>query len=102
LSFLQDQGLGGSSLVVASFGDGLMDAAPEGPLQDVIEAKADGQLEPSDEPADLRHTESNWKKFVRSGAPFSALTLTHITARKASASIDKVMCRYQPCQLRTS
>src|SRR4051794_13228448 len=36
--------------------DALMDAAPEGPLQDVIEAKADGQLKPSDEAADLRHT----------------------------------------------
>src|SRR3954471_3627440 len=64
LSFLQDQGLGGSSLVVASFGDALMDAAPEGPLQDVIEAKADGQLKPSDAAADLRHTESNWKRLM--------------------------------------
>ena len=88
--------------MVAVFGDGLMEAAPEGPLEDVIAAEADGQLEPSDEPADLRHTESNWKKCIRSGAPFSALILTRITARKAKASIDKVMCRYQPCQLRTS
>jgi hypothetical protein len=28
--------------------------------------------------------------------------LTRIAARKASASIDRVTCRYQPCQLRTS
>src|SRR3954467_4084424 len=75
-----------------------MDAAPQRPLQDVIKAEADRQLEAGDEAADLRHTEGNWKKFVRSGAPFSALILTRITARKASASIDKVMCRYQPCQ----
>src|SRR5689334_7137001 len=79
-----------------------MDAAPQRPLQDVIKAEADRQLEAGDEAADLRHTEGNWKKFVRSGAPFSALILTRITARKASASIDKVTCRYQPCQLRTS
>src|SRR3954462_9831346 len=65
-------------------------------------AETDGHLEAGDEPADLRHTESNWKKCIRSGAPFSALILTRITARKAKASIDKVMCRYQPCQLRTS
>src|SRR3954454_23428684 len=60
------------------------------------------QLEAGNEPADLRHTEGNWQKFSGSGAPFSALILTRITARKASANIDKVMCRYQPCQLRTS
>ena len=49
-----------SSLVVAPFSDGLMDAAPEGPLQDEIEAEADSQLEAGNEPADLRHTEGNW------------------------------------------
>src|SRR5689334_592087 len=79
-----------------------MEAAPQRPLQDVIEAEADGQLQAGDEPTDFRHTEGNWKKCVRSGAPFSALILTRITARNAKASIDKVMCRYQPCQLRTS
>jgi hypothetical protein len=60
LGFQQDQRLGSSSLVVAPFSDGLMDAAPEGPLQDEIEAEADSQLEAGNEPADLRHTEGNW------------------------------------------
>src|SRR3954471_17303049 len=39
-----------SSPVVAPFSDGLMDAAPEGPLQDEIEAEADSQLEAGNEP----------------------------------------------------
>src|SRR4051812_5856714 len=78
-----------SSLVVAPFSDGLMDAAPEGPLQDEIEAEADSQLEAGNEPADLRHTEGNWQKFSGSGAPFSALILTRITARKASAKAKR-------------
>ena len=43
LGFQQDQRLGSSSLVVAPFSDGLMDAAPEGPLQDEIEAEADSR-----------------------------------------------------------
>src|SRR4051812_20169711 len=60
LHILQDQILVGSSLVVAGFGNGLMDAAPQRPLQDVIKAEADGQLEAGDESANLRHTEGNW------------------------------------------
>src|SRR3954468_4428441 len=98
LSLLVDQEFGGLSLPVAGFGDGLMDPTPERPGENEVDA--DAQLEAGDEAADLGHGEGN--ECARSPAPFWPARLTRIAARKASASIDRVMCRYQPCQLRTS
>src|SRR4051812_33321546 len=103
LSLLVDQEFGGLSFPVAGFGDGLMEPAPERPSENEIDA--DAQLEAGDEAADLGHAEGN--ECARSLAPFWPARLTRIAARKASASIDRVTwryqpCQYQPCQLRTS
>src|SRR3954464_1569609 len=98
LSLLVDQEFGGLSFPVAGFGDGLMEPAPERPSENEVDA--DAQLEAGDEAADLGHAEGN--ECARSLAPFWPARLTRIAARKASASIDRVTWRYQPCQLRTS
>src|SRR3954453_4403817 len=102
LSLLVDQEFGGLSFPVAGFGDGLMEPAPERPSENEVDAEAGAQLKAGDEAADLGHAEGNWDECARSSAPFWPARLTRIAARKASASIDRVMCRYQPCQLRTS
>src|SRR3954466_3959221 len=103
LSLLVDQEFGGLSFPVAGFGDGLMEPAPGRPSENEVDA--DAQLEAGDEAADLGHAEGN--ECARSLAPFWPARLTRIAARKASASIDRVTwryqpCQYQPCQLRTS
>src|SRR4051794_27176378 len=100
LSLLIDQEFGGLSLPVAGLGDGLMDPTPERPGENEVEAEASTQLEAGDEAADLGHAEGN--ECAGSSAPFWEASSTRIAARKASASIDRVMCRYQPCQRRTS
>src|SRR3954463_11839449 len=102
LSLLVDQEFGGLSFPVAGFGDGLMDPAPERPCENEVDAEAGAHLEAGDEATDLGHAEGNWDECARSSAPFWEASSTRIAARKASASIDRVMCRYQPCQLRTS
>src|SRR3954447_4030422 len=102
LSLLIDQEFGGLSLPVAGLGDGLMDPTPERPGENEVEAEANAQLEAGDEAADLGHAEGNWGECAGSSAPFWPASSTRIAARKASASIARVMCRYQPCQLRTS
>src|SRR4051812_41625399 len=102
LSLLVDQEFGGLSFPVAGFGDGLMEPAPERPSENEVEAEAGAQLEAGDEAADLGHAKGNWGECTGSSAPFWEASSTRIAARKASASIDRVMCRYQPCQLRTS
>ena len=102
LSLLVDQEFGGLSFPVAGFGDGLMEPAPERPSENEVDAEAGAQLEAGDEAADLGHAECNWDECARSPAPFWPARLTRIAARKASASIDRVTWRYQPCQLRTS
>src|SRR3954465_2513711 len=90
------------SLPVAGLGDGLMDPAPDRPGENEVEAEAGAHLESGDEAADLGHAEGNWGECAGSSAPFWPGSSTRIAARKASASIARVMCRYQPCQLRTS
>src|SRR3954451_11449668 len=102
LSLLIDQEFGGLSLPVAGLGDGLMEPTPERPGENEVEAEAGAQLEAGDEAADLGHAEGNWGECAGSSAPFWPASSTRIAARKASASIARVMCRYQPCQLRTS
>src|SRR3954470_7867928 len=102
LSLLVDQEVGGLSFPVAGLGDGLMDPTPERPGENEVEAEAGAHLEAGDEAADLGHAEGNWGECSGSSAPFWEASSARIAARKASASIDRVMCRYQPCQLRTS
>ena len=100
LRLLVDQEFGGLSFPVAGFGDGLMDPTPERPCENEVDAEAGAHLEAGDEATDLGHAEGN--ECAGSSAPFWEASSSRIAARKASASIDKVMCRYQPCQLRTS
>src|SRR3954465_741092 len=100
LSLLIDQEFGGLSFPVAGFGDGLMDPTPERPRENEVEA--DAHLEAADEAADLGHAEGTWDECAGSSAPFWEASSTRIAARKASASIDRVIDRYQPSQLRTS
>src|SRR3954449_3372015 len=102
LSLLVDQEFGGLSFPVAGFGDGLMDPAPERPSENEVDAKAGAQLEAADKATDLGHAVGTWDECAGSSAPFWEASSTRIAARKASASIDRVMCRYQACQLRTS
>src|SRR3954469_3419605 len=102
LSLLVDQEFGGLSFPVAGFGDGLMGPAPERPSENEVDAEAGAQLKAGDEAADLGHAEGNCGECAGSPAPFWPARLPRIAARKASASLDRVMCRYQPCQLRTS
>src|SRR3954467_10537796 len=102
LSLLVDQEFGGLSFPVAGFGDGLMEPAPERPSENEVDAEAGAQLEAGDEATDLGHAGGNWGECTGSSAPFGEARLARIAARKASASIDRVMCRCQPCQLRTS
>ncbi len=89
---------------MASFGDGLVYAPPEGPAEEVLERYAGGALEAADEMADLPHAEIDRRS--RALCPplrgVAALSVTRIPARKLSASMARVMCRYQPCQERIS
>jgi hypothetical protein len=71
----------------------------------VFEAQAGELLQAADEMADFICAEIDQRSGA--GCPFlplavtavaAALSLRRITARKASASIARVMCRYQPCR----
>src|SRR3982750_2514603 len=83
---------------------GLMDPAPERPCEEVVERDAGGELEAADETADLARAEVDHRSRPR--CPLlrgvAALSVTRMPARKASASMARVMCRYQPRQERTS
>src|SRR3954466_3569131 len=89
---------------VTCFGYGLMDPAPERPFEEVVERDAGGELKAADEMADLACAEIDHRPRPR--CPFlhgmAALSVTRMPARKASASMARVMCRYQPCQDRIS
>src|SRR3954454_4946767 len=97
-----------ASSPMVDLGGGLMQASPERPGQDVFERQAGELLQAADKAADFICAEID----ERSGSgsrflPFavmaaSALSLTRIAARKASASMARVMCRYQPCRERIS
>ena len=91
LSLLVDQEFGGLSFPVAGFGDGLMEPTPERPSENEVDAEAGTHLEAGDEATDLGHAEGNWDECAGSSAPFWEARSTRIAARKASASIDKVM-----------
>jgi hypothetical protein len=84
-----------------------MQASPQRPGQDVFELQAGALLQTADETSDFIRAEIDQR--LGAGGPFlplavtaAALSLTRITARKASASMARVMCRYQPCRERIS
>ena len=91
-------------LPVTGFRQGLMDAPPQRPAEEVVEHYAGGALEPADEMADLARAEVD--QSPRPGRPplrgVAALSFTRMPARKAKASMASVTCRYQPCQERIS
>src|SRR4051794_5308214 len=96
-----------ASFPVTDLGDGLMQASPERPGQDLFERQAGELLQAADETADFIRAEIDQRSG--SGGPFlplavtaAALSVTRIAARKASASMASVMCRYQPCRERIS
>ncbi len=93
-----------ASSPVTCFRYGLMDPTPERPFEEVVERDAGGELEAANETTDLTCAEVDHRSRPR--CPFlrgvAALSVTRMPARKASASMARVMCRYQPCQERTS
>src|SRR3954452_24561065 len=98
-----------ASFPAVDLGGGLVQASPPRPGQDVFERQAGELLQAADEMADFILTEIDQRSS--SGCPFlpfavtaaaAALSLTRIAARKASASMARVTCRYQPCRERIS
>ena len=91
-------------LPVAGLGDGLVDTPPQRPAEEMIEHYACRALEPADETADLARAEVDQRS--RLGRPLlrgaAMLSLVRMPARKARASMARMMCRYQPCQERIS
>src|SRR6476661_3889526 len=94
---------------MTDFGSGLMQASPQRPSQDVLDPQAGALLQTADETSDFILAEIDQRSG--SGCPFlplvataaaAALSLMRITARKASASMARVTCRYQPCRERIS
>jgi hypothetical protein len=70
----------------------------------MIEHYAGSMLEAADEMADLVHAEVDQRSRLRRPllCDVTALSFTRMAARKAKASMARVMCRYQPCQERIS
>jgi hypothetical protein len=75
----------------------------------VFERQAGELLQAADEMADFIRAEIDQRSGA--GCPFllpgvtvaaAALSLTRIAARKPSASMARVTCRYQPCRERIS
>ncbi len=90
----------GSGPVVAASGEGLMMPSPGRPRQGFFVI---GQTKPNDGDEQTTHFRFGQRDQIN-GAFFSCVSdeATRITDSNASASIDKVTWRYQPCQLRTS
>jgi hypothetical protein len=97
-------GFAQASLPVTGFRYSLMDPAPERPREEMLERDAGRALQAADETADLACAEIDHRS--RPGCPLfggvAALRVTRRPARNASASMARVMCRYQPCQDRIS
>lgn len=81
---------------MAVLSDFLVVAPPTGPGCDLVRRPDSGPEESDQEPADFRDRDRDMGRTGRS--PF----LRDPTVSTASASSANVMCRYQPCQLRTS
>ncbi len=93
----------GTALDVGAFGTRLMTAPPDGPRQHLLGLRND---RPDESPHYTAHRwHRKWDQDFGFGGVkrrpfFRASTL--ITVKKASATIASVICRYQPCQWRTS
>jgi hypothetical protein len=86
---------GALSLVVASAGSCLVQAAPVGPVVGVVlRVCSVGQCRP--QAADFVAGQGDQVFVVRAGAPFSSWMRSRcaVTARNTAASIERVMCRY--------
>ena len=93
-----------TALLNTAFTMAPMKPTPERPFEEVVERDAGGELEAANETTDLTCAEVDHRSRPR--CPFlrgvAALSVTRMPARKASASMARMMCRYQPCQERTS
>ncbi len=91
-------------LPVTVLGHGLMDTPPQRPIEQMIEHYAGRMLEAADEMTDLARAEVDQRSRLRRPllCGVTALSFTRMVARKARASMARVMCRYQPCQERIS
>src|SRR3954466_5775492 len=91
-------------LPVTGFRYSLMDPSPDRPREEMLERDTGRTLQAADEMADLTRAEIDHRSRLRCplfrGA--AALSVTRMLARKASASMARVMWRYQPCQDRIS
>ena len=88
---------------VSDAGSGLASSSPYGPGEYVLDVVADGIGDAVEEASGLVHGEG-YQVLLREGIeslliPFFASTRR--TARKASAAMDRVMCRYHAVYPRT-
>ena len=91
-----------SSLVVTAAGDGLVASSPPGPGERPLRWQQRVPDHAADQAARFRALPApSAGPGRRPGAPVSA-TGVQMTVSMAGANSAKVMCRYQPCHLRTS
>lgn len=102
----------GSLSIVASFCDGLMAASPDRPRPTKAHVRWAFGLEMGDEPTQFLHADHHERRgfghaaadrlllFALSGAVLICASFKRARklARKASASIDSLICRCPPCQ----
>lgn len=106
---LQLHFIGHAFSVVAEPREGLMGASPHGPGENAGPRWGARQQQARDQDADLRDRERDERRvtgrarLILFGLPGSVCAASaRWTARKASASMARVMWRCQPCQLRAS
>ena len=87
-----------SGSVVALSGSVLMAAAPAGACEDVAGIGLIRPDQVAEQPSDLGHAQCDQLAVV---AGFSGPLFDRVTVRKVCASIERVMCRYQPAYCRT-
>ena len=91
------------SAPVAGLRHGLVRPAPEGPGQDERRRRrVAAERQAYDQAADLRDAEGHEKLAGGAPPPLAAFSIVRRPTRNASASMARVTCRCQPCQLRTS
>ena len=86
-----------SGVVVALTGSALVTPAPFRSTEDVVWIGYFGPDQVDQQPPDFRDAQGDEVTSGRISAPF----FDRVTVRKAWASIDRVMCRYQPVYCRT-
>src|SRR5437763_5708166 len=85
------------------FGSSLMSPAPVGPVENSFRRRRSLPHQPPEQSAhfrDRQRKELSGFVLLNLGPLFCPATLA--TVKKARANIAKVICRYQPCQWRTS